>query len=152
MTRRFDRRLVWHARPADRILFQHRIAACGAFVRRVRAPHRHRGGFALAVRLNVPDLPAQTIVIAFGRAAPDVPHVYTDGPDESPHRYLDNALCMWHPHDPAESRWVRADGPVALLGHIVAHLLREEWWRHTGEWAGAEAAHPSDRSTDATVR
>lgn len=46
---------------------------------------------------------------------------------------LDGSLCMWYPGDPAEQRWTRRDGPVALLGHIVAHLLREEWWHLTGE-------------------
>lgn len=138
---------AWHARPASRILFQRQLARCGVPVRAVRPPHRHRGGFALAVHLHVPDLPEQTVTIAFGRHAPDVPHVYSDGPSSSPHRYSDGALCMWHPGDPAEARWTRTDGPTSLLGHIVAHLLREEWWRQTGEWPGQEAAHTPARTT-----
>jgi hypothetical protein len=97
--------------------------------------------FALAVRLHLPDIPKQTVTLVFGPVASLVPHVYSDGPSESPHRYPDGSLCMWYPGDPAQQRWTRNDGPSALLGHIVAHLLREEWWRCTGEWPGAEAGH-----------
>jgi hypothetical protein len=132
---------AWYARPAPRIVFQRQLAACGTPAWVARPPRRHRGGFALAVRLRVPDVPEQKITIVFGPTAPAVPHVYTDGPSESPHRYSNGSLCMWHPCDPPEQRWTRRDGPVALLGHIVAHLLREEWWRRTGEWPGEEAGH-----------
>ncbi len=88
--------------------------------------------------------------MVFGRAEPHVPHVYTDLPSGSPHRYTDGALCMWYPGDPADQRWVLRDGPVVLLGHVIAHLLREEWWQHTGEWPGDEAAHLSISGTDDT--
>jgi hypothetical protein len=82
----------------------------------------------------------QTVTIVFGRRAV-VPDVYTHLRVESPHRYSDGSLCMWYPADPPESRWTRRDGAAALLGHIVAHLTREEWWRRTGEWPGPEAPH-----------
>lgn len=97
----------------------------------------------------MPDLPTQTVTVVFGRGAPDVPHVYTDPQSDSPHRYSDGSLCMWCPGDPAEQRWTRRDGLVALLGHILAHLLREEWWQRTGEWPDEEAAHlPIPRTHD----
>lgn len=96
--------------------------------------------------LCIPDLPEQTVTIVFGPRAPDVPHVYSDGPAISPHRFSDGALCMWYPGDPAKARWVQADGPPSLLGHIVAHLLREEWWRQTGEWPGQEAPHGASQT------
>ncbi|MEV6303903.1 hypothetical protein AB0M02_31175 [Actinoplanes sp. NPDC051861] len=67
--------------------------------------------------------------------------MFVDGPNDSPHRYADGSLCMWYPYDPPELRWQRSDGPVVLLGHIAAHLIREQWWRQTGEWAGDEAPH-----------
>jgi hypothetical protein len=91
--------------------------------------------------LRVEDLPEQGIKIVFGPARPDVPRVYASTPASSPHRYLDDSLCMWFPGDPPEQRWTHHDGPMALLGHIVAHLLREKWWRQTGEWPGQEAPH-----------
>jgi hypothetical protein len=132
---------AWYARPAPRIYFQHRLADCGLRVRAIRPPRPHRDGYALAARILVEDVPEQTITIVFGPAEPGVPHVYTDVPTASPHRYRDGALCMWFPGDPPERRWTRRDGPVALLGQVVAHLLREEWWRQTGEWPGCEAPH-----------
>jgi hypothetical protein len=139
---------AWYAKPASRLLFQHQLAACGAAVRAIPPPRRYRGGFALAVRLRLPDLVDQTVTIVFGRGNSAVPRVYTDGPSESPHRYPDGSLCMWYPYDPAEQRWTRRDGPAALLGHIVAHLIREEWWRRTGEWPSEEAGHlPAHQAT-----
>lgn len=143
MTRRPAWRMpAWYTRPASRILFQRQLAACAQqHVRVVKPPQRYRGGFALRVRLNVEDLPARVVTIVFGRAVPEVPHVYTDRLAESPHRYADGSLCMWYPYDPVERRWTLKNGPAALLGLVVAHLLREEWWRLTGEWPGQEAPH-----------
>jgi 23S rRNA G2445 N2-methylase RlmL len=43
---------------------------------------------------------------------------------------------MWFPGDPLERRWRRRDGAAALTGHIAGHLIREAWWRQTGEWIG----------------
>jgi hypothetical protein len=53
---------------------------------------------------------------------------------------------MWYPWDDEAARWIRRDGAGALLGHIAAHLLREEWWRVTGEWIGDEAPHGSNEA------
>jgi len=89
----------------------------------------------------VPAAGQRTANIVFAPAAPEIPHVYVDGPTDSPHRYSNGSLCMWYPDDPSERRWTRRDGAATLLGHVVAHLIREEWWRRTGEWAGAEASH-----------
>jgi hypothetical protein len=52
---------------------------------------------------------------------------------------------MWYPLDPKEAQWTRRDGAAALLGHIT-HLLREAWWRITGEWLGAEVNHRSQHA------
>ena len=70
------------------------------------------------------------------------PRIVVDGPS-SPHRYKTNgdSLCIWHPQDPADQRWVFEDSLLALLNHIQAHLFREAWWRETGEWLGPEAPH-----------
>lgn len=93
----------------------------------------------------------QTVTIVFGPRSV-VPTVYIDGSSESPHRYSDAALCMWYPADPPESRWSRRDGSAALLGHIVAHLTREERWRQTGEWPGPEVQHLTADSTGEASR
>lgn len=70
-----------------------------------------------------------------------VPKVFVDGPGGSPHRYEDGSLCMWHPRDPPDEKWVFEDGLLALLNLIQAHLFREAWWREHGEWLGPQAPH-----------
>lgn len=69
------------------------------------------------------------------------PNIVADGPDASPHRYDDDSLCLWHPHDAAAHRWKSSDGLLDLLDAITAHLFREAWWRETGDWLGPEVAH-----------
>lgn len=54
-----------------------------------------------------------------------MPKVFADGPDDSPHRYQNGSLCMWHPDDPPEQKWIFQDGLLALLNQIQAHLFRE---------------------------
>jgi hypothetical protein len=101
-----------------------------------------KNSFGIAVAMNPAGVPTRHITIYFPKYAPGFPRVYVDGPDDSPHRYLpDRHLCMWHPGDPPEARWKPADGPGALLGHVAAHLVKEEWYRRTEQWPGAEAEH-----------
>ncbi|NMO54544.1 hypothetical protein HH310_25595 [Actinoplanes sp. TBRC 11911] len=141
MTRLSWREPVWFARPAHRLPFIAALTAAAVGPRCVRAPRPYRGGFALRCTITPPGIGACTVTIVFGKGSPEVPRVFVDGPTDSPHRYVDGSLCMWYPYDPPERRWQRSDGPVVLLGHIAAHLIREHWWRRTGEWAGDEAAH-----------
>jgi len=77
-----------------------------------------------------------------------VPRIFVDGPNESPPRYDPGDLCIWFPYDDHDARWLRRDGAQVLLGHIVMHLIKEEWWRRTGEWLGAEAPHAAPRGED----
>lgn len=144
MTRsRAWQRPAWYAYPAGRLRFLAELRACGvaaAQTRISRADRKHRGGFQAAFTLTVAGLPPRRVRIVFAGPG-SVPSVYTDGPAASPHRYSDGALCMWYPEDPENARWTRRDGAPALLGQITAHLLREEWWRKTGEWVGDEVPH-----------
>jgi hypothetical protein len=105
-------------------------------VRPVRPSRRCRGGYAVQFMLTPPGVEARVVTVEFSLAAPDTPRVTVDGPAESPHRYGDGELCMWFPGDPLERRWRRRDGAAALTGHIAGHLIREAWWRQTGEWIG----------------
>lgn len=102
------------------------------------------GGYALFLSLDVPGYESRRLRIAFDRKHREVPRVFAGGPTRSKHRYKDESLCMWFPNDPEELRWVRSDGLVALIGHSIAHLFREAWWRETGEWPGPEAPHGPD--------
>lgn len=131
---------VWLTDAAKRRTFRLRMEDCGVYPS-VRLLPGCRRSVVFAAYLDPPGVPRRRVEVVFTAAAPKTPRVFADGPHESPHRYADGALCMWFPNDPPPSRWTFADGPAALLGHISAHLQREEWWRRTGEWAGAEAPH-----------
>jgi hypothetical protein len=149
-------RPAWYAYPAGRIGFLAGLGAAGVRAARTpvnRSDRKHRGGFQVEFNLHVPGLPPRRVRIVFAGAG-DLPSVYADGSAESPHRYRDGSLCMWYPWDPETARWTRRDGAAALAGHIAAHLLREEWWRTTGEWIGDEAAHDGGEAggLDSTAR
>lgn len=131
----------WFCRPVHRLRFQADLAARVGKVRPVRPSRRCCGGYAIRFTLTPPGLEARMLTVEFSRGAPDTPRVTVDGPAESPHRYDDGALCMWFPGDPPERRWRRRDGAAALAGHIAGHLIREAWWRQTGEWIGDEVQH-----------
>jgi hypothetical protein len=141
VTRVSWREPAWFARPALRLRFVAELAGTDVPVRVIRPPRRFRGGFAVRCTANPPGVEPRQVTIVFATGSPEVSRVFADGPTESPHRYGGGELCMWWPYDGPEQRWLRRDGGAALLGHIVAHLVREEWWRRTGEWAGDEAPH-----------
>ncbi|MET7423620.1 hypothetical protein [Dactylosporangium sp. NPDC005555] len=132
---------AWHARPALRLRFLAELTGTGITVRPIRPPRRYRGGFAVRCTVTPPGVEPREVTIVFAVGSPEVPRVFVDGPTESPHRYLSDGLCMWFPFDGPDQRWLRGDGAAALLGHIIIHLIKEEWWRRTGEWVGAEAPH-----------
>jgi len=139
-------RPAWYAYPAGRLRFITELRACGVHASQTpvsRADRKHRGGFQVEFTVAVPGLPSRRVRIVFAGDG-IVPSVYADGPSESPHRYGDGSLCMWYPWDPETARWTRRDGGAALLGHITAHLIREEWWRKTGEWVGDETPHDEE--------
>jgi hypothetical protein len=106
-----------------------------------------RGGFAVSFTVAPRGIATSIVRIEFAPGNPEVPRVFVDGPTSSLHRYADNSLCMWFPGDPVELRWSRQDSAAALIGCIALHLIREQWWRETGEWVGPEVSHaaPSTR-------
>jgi hypothetical protein len=130
---------VWTDTPLARIRFVHELRGCGVTAHIVH-PGLRQGALLIDMRVTAVELPERRVRMIFARGA-DAPRVYADGPSESPHRYADSSLCMWKPTDAPDRRWTRDDGARALLGHIAAHLIREHWWRLTGEWPGDEAPH-----------
>jgi hypothetical protein len=137
---------AWFTRPALRLRFVAELRATGVPVRQVRPSRPHRGGFAVQCTVTPPGITPRQVTIVFALGSPEVPPVFVDGPGASPHRYAAGELCMWWPFDGPDQRWIRRDGAAALLGHVVAHLVREEWWRRTGEWAGDEAPHGEENT------
>lgn len=131
----------WFCWPVHRLRFQAELAAAVTRVRPVQPSRSCRGGYAVQFTVALAGIDARRVTVEFSPRAPDTSHVTVDGPASSPHRYHDGSLCMWFPGDPPERRWRRRDGAAVLAGHIAAHLIREEWWRQTGEWIGQEMPH-----------
>lgn len=131
----------WFGNDTERARFE--LAA-----RARRLPFRRRRsseGIEYKVPIVLGHFEDRTATISFQADVPTFARVEVDGPNDSPHRYPDDQLCMWHPDDAKAHRWVFGDGLGALIDHIALHLYREAHWRETGEWLGPEAAHsPKD--------
>ena len=128
----------WWGIQRVRLLFER-----GLLVQYPRSGRAIRSGFCeYEIILPVPFYEDRRLKVeVYGRDEPRNVRVYADGPTASPHRYPGGALCMWYPADSREQRWEPRDGLVALIDLAVLHLFREAWWRETGRWPGAEAAH-----------
>lgn len=83
--------------------------------------------------------------IEFPATSAVLPRVLADGPADSPHRYEDGSLCMYHPDDPADRRWIPADGLASLIDCIRVHLFQEAEARAGRPWPGDEAPHRLQR-------
>jgi hypothetical protein len=103
------------------------------------------------LRVSVPEYESRDIELLFSRTAshPRLVAVYSDGPDDSPHRYKPlardrmrrRALCIWHPDAPIGQRWNPRDGLLSLIALVQVHLFKEAFYRETGEWLGDEVHH-----------
>lgn len=134
----------WYGEERPRILFERSSRhIVGLYASRTR-----RGsGRGYRFPVEVPGYERRQVEVLFLPSGPPSPQVRVDGPEESPHRYRDGTLCLYHPLDPVGQRWVVEDGLLALVGLIATHLFREAWWREHGEWLGPEAAHAHDDGT-----
>jgi hypothetical protein len=128
----------WPGRFTDRLRFERGARAAYPSLR--GGPTKRTSGFRYVVTVDVPFYEPRVVTISFPPRS-RIPTVLADGPPESPHRYADGALCMWHPTDPASMQWRFEHGLVDLLDAIRAHLFREAWWREHGEWLGPEVSH-----------
>lgn len=88
--------------------------------------------------VSVPHYEHRTVIVLM---CGDTPHVFADGPGDSPHRYSSGSLCMWFNEAPTNRRWLPEDGLADLLFRTRNHLFREAWWRERGEWLGDEHPH-----------
>lgn len=130
---------LWFEKPVGRILFLRELAGIPD-ARQVKKA-AYPGAFSVSLTLGPLGVPQRHVTITFSRGAPTEPKVTVDGPADSPHRYPDGTLCMWYPSDLPERRWNLDDGAAALVATVAAHLVREEWYRNTGEWLGEEVRH-----------
>ena len=131
----------WYGIDQQRILFENGVRKYYPFFTGITRSSGSKAGRLYQFDIEVPDYEARRVEIFFPREAPNFVKIVADGPTCSPHRYKENELCIWHPDDPKENRWVREDGLLHLLRLIQMHLFREAWFRETGKWCGPEFEH-----------
>jgi hypothetical protein len=135
------RPVAYLAAPRHRLRWITELQAAGVRPHVVRSPRPCRSTWTVRIVVDAPGVGRVRALLCFPWHQPELVRVYADAPSDSPHRFDDGALCMWYPYDEVERRWTRSDGVVVLVGHVIAHLAREEWWRRTGEWVGDQVPH-----------
>jgi hypothetical protein len=118
-----------------------------------------RIGRALLIRLEVElDTLRKTrklVVICPGRPSHVRPIVMADGPTRSRHRFYwarPSSLCIYYAPDHEGLRWTLNDGLATLVDLARVHLIKEAWWRVSGEWDGYEVHRRSPAGTEQKPR
>jgi hypothetical protein len=147
---RTRRKPAWYEHFPTRIRFD---GDARAVYPRLRAKRVGRGEVAYEVKVSVPEYEDRTIEMVFlsTTSEPRLLQVYADGPTGSRHRYGPrekdrrhrSSLCIWHPDDPPQHRWVPEDGLLSLIEAARVHLFKEAYARETADWPGDEAPHSS---------
>jgi len=136
----------WYGEDFPRIMFEREASRYFPGISSQTITSGHNAGRRYRLTVDVPHYDTRRVQILFRKDSPQISRVSVDGPPDSKHRFSSGDLCMWYPEDPVENRWVFEDGLASLLGHIVAHLFREAWYRETGEWPGPEVDHSTIES------
>jgi hypothetical protein len=141
----------WYGNDVQRAIFDRGAKRHFPSLKAVTRTSGPKAGRTYTVTIDVPHYERRRVEILFPKDTPTLAKINAIAPTDSPHRYQENQLCIWHPEDSVENRWVHNDGLLVLLGLIAAHLFREEWWRETGEWLGPEAGHTGQLSHDGAI-
>jgi len=139
----------WYGEDFPRLMFERGASLYFPSLLSLTITSGHNAGRRYRLTVNVPHYKTRRVQILFRKDSPKTSRVSVDGPADSKHRFSSGDLCMWYPEDLVENRWVFEDGLVSLIGHIVAHLFREAWYRETGEWPGPEVDHSTIESESA---
>jgi hypothetical protein len=141
----------WEQNYALRLRFERAAYAAYPAMRCRAIGHRQYARLAYILTVPVAEYEPRAIEMHFRRTSPqpELTRVYADGPTDSPHLYAPHfkdplrrpSLCIWHPDDPADQRWVARDGLLSLIEVTRVHLFKEAYWRETGEWLGEEVPH-----------
>lgn len=118
-----------------------------------------RVGRALLIRLDVElDTLRKTrrlVIVCPGRPSRIRPIVMADGPTRSRHRFYwsrPSSLCLYYAPDHEGLKWKLKDSIVTLVDLSRVHLVKEAWWRVTGEWEGYEVHTRSPSGTEQKPR
>lgn len=150
---RTRRKPAWFDHFPTRLRFERQ--ACAAYPK-LSSAGEGRGEVTYEVTVSIPEYEDRSIELVFFRStpSPQLVRIYADGPANSFHRYAPrerdrrerSSLCVWHPDDPIDLRWVPEDGLLSLIEATRFHLFREAYSRETGGWPGEEAPHPAPGS------
>jgi hypothetical protein len=152
-------RQVWQMRP----WWEQRPLELGTLMHEIEDAYpdvvARQVGRALVVNLNVElDTLQKTRRLALVFPGPPSrvrPIVMSDGPTRSRHRFTwarPTSLCLYYAPDHEGLRWKLKDGIVALIDLSRVHLIKEAWWRVTGEWEGYEVHRRSPSGTEQKPR
>jgi hypothetical protein len=148
--------LAWFLSASARHAFEQLAGVQHAFFTSSLGDVAKHRVYVLTLVITVSTIGSRGVTITFSDRDAERPRVEVTeavldpaDPRWSPHRYNKGALCMWHPKDSRAKRWVPTDGLPALLAYVRVHLVREAWWRDTGEWVGTEAMHADLPKTSA---
>jgi hypothetical protein len=135
-------RTPWFNEFRKRLLFELHARTTYPSLKAKKVGHGWDATCLYTVTIGVPGYEPRRVTVVFPALSKiTTPDIYADGPEASPHRYKGNKLCVWHPDDPDERRWLPKDGLLTLLDMTAIHLFKEAWWRETGEWLGDEVVH-----------
>jgi hypothetical protein len=139
----------WYSDIRARLRFQGAALAEHPTLRVAAAGRGLKARVVYQLRLDVPDYETRSVTIRLRNGfVPYAAEISVDGPTESPHRYGEHRLCLWHPDDPEHERWVSTDGLAELITQIRIHLFKEAYWRETCVWLGPEAPHAPSAATE----
>jgi hypothetical protein len=147
MTRR--RSATWEQNLPLRLQFEKGAAAAYPTLTSRAVGKRKTARIAYTCTVPVEGYEPRVIEVRFRRTTsdPETPTIYADGPDDSPHRFAPirrdprSSLCIWHPDDSPDWRWVPRDGLLSLIEMVRIHLFKEAYWREKHVWLGEEAPH-----------
>ena len=135
----------WFGDERARLTFEGSVKKAYPLIGEGRPGFRLNKEYQYKLPLGIDPFQQRVVTITFPKTSyPKSPKVIVDGPVDSPHRYSEGHLCLWYPGDEKTARWTHSDGLVVLIDLIRLHLIREAWWRESGEWAGPEILHAID--------
>ncbi len=133
---------TWYSDVARRLRFEREARAAYPSLQGARVGKGPRSRVIYRLALALPDFDARTVEISlWNTTEPRLRRVTPDGPADSPHRFGDRALCLWHPDADPSLRWHPDEQLLPLIQIIRVHLWQEAYWRLTGEWPGPEVPH-----------
>jgi hypothetical protein len=148
------RRRTWEQNLPLRLRFEDGVRDLFPDLTRRAVGSRKYARIAYCLTVPVAEYEPRKIELRFPKTTPEPTpaRIYADGSEDSPHRYAPqrkdprSSLCVWHPEDPPDRRWVPEDGLLSLVEMVRVHLFKEAYWREKAVWLGEQAPHATPES------